>query len=315
VGIPFVSASQLREAMPMVAALDVLEAAFRTGAVHAPPRQRFETVGSDLLVMPAWDDRSLGVKLVTVNHSNRDRDLPLIHGVYVLFDGATSAPVALVDAEELTRTRTAAVSALATRHLADTSASELVVFGAGTQADGHIEAMCSIAPIRKVTVVARSKESARLLAEKASERSRVEVVVGEPSAVATADIVCTCTTSATPVFEGNLLKPTAHVNAIGSYRPDARELDDMVMRRATSVGVETRSQAMVEAGDVVLALESGALDEGRLVELSELVSDPAPRREPEGITVFKSVGMAMEDLVVAQAAVDRLKLQWARRPS
>lgn len=289
----------------MKEAIDVLKAAFLTMDSEAPQRARYSTASADLLVMPAWNARALGVKLVTVNPANPQRRLSLIHALYVLFDGRTSRPVALLDGEELTRIRTAALSGLATRCLSDPAAENLVVFGAGKQAEGHIEAMCTVASIRKITIVSRSKDRASSLARITSERMGVDTLVGESDAVRAADLVCTCTTSASPVFDGSLLEGRTHVNAVGSYRPDARELDDATMRQAAEVVVESRGTALAEAGDVLLAMRSGALDGERLIELRDLIRDGSPGESRDGVTVFKSVGMAMEDLAVAQAALAR----------
>lgn len=288
----------------MQAAIDALADAFADNDVEAPQRTRHETQHGDLLVMPAWSEDALGMKLVTVNPSNKERGLPLIHGMYILFDGPSMAPIALVDAEELTRIRTAAVSALATRHLAGSHARHLVVFGAGTQASGHIEAMCAIRPIERVTIVARTEERARRLGSEVLARHGVSVDLRGPEAVADADIICACTTSPTPLFDGDLLPDRVHINAVGSYRPDARELDDATMRRAGIVAVESRTSALAEAGDLVLAVQAGALDPERLVELARLPSTPAP---PSGVTVFKSVGLALEDLAVARLATRSLE--------
>lgn len=304
VKIPTISAEELREAIPMERAIDAIEEAFREEDVEAPARARHETTSGDLLVMPAWNEEALGVKLVTVNQENPVRDLPLIHGMYVLFDAVTTAPRALIDAEELTRIRTAAVSAVATKYLAAASAHRLVVFGAGAQAGGHIEAMCAIRPIEEVTIVGRTQDNAEALAREVAVGWGLGARVGGPEAVGQADIVCTCTSARTPVFDGALLPDAVHVNAIGSYRPDARELDDDTMRRAAHVVVEARENALREAGDVVLALASGALDEGRILELGDLLATATAPAERTEVTVFKSVGHALEDLALARLAVD-----------
>ena len=300
--IPYISAEELREAVPMQAAIATLEEAFRRDDVEAPQRARYETASGDLLVMPAWNAEAVGVKLVTVNPDNPARSLPLIHGMYVLFDGATTAPLALIDAEELTRLRTGAVSALATGYLASPSARRLVVFGSGTQASGHIEAMCAIRPIEEITVVSRRQERAEALAQEVAAHFQVGARSGGAEAVGQADIVCTCTTSTTPVFDGALLPDAVHINAIGSYRPEARELDDDTMRRATSVVVESRAAALREAGDIVIARDNGALESGKILELHDVVVKGSALVERSGVTVFKSVGSGLEDLSVAALA-------------
>ena len=297
--IPFVSGEELRELVSMERAINALEKAFRSDDIVAPQRARHDTGSGDLLVMPAWGSDALGVKLVTVNPRNPDVNLPLIHGIYALFDGHTMEPRALIDAEELTRIRTGAVSALATRQLAPPEASRLVVFGAGTQAHGHVDAMRAVRPIEHVTVVARNPGSAIHMTHRIRDDFGLPADPGTPDHVREADIVCTCTTSATPVFDGELLKENVHVNAVGSYHPHARELDDATMRRSGTVVVEKRESAFKEAGDVVIAIEKGTLSRGRVIELRELLDH---EQSQGGITVFKSVGLALEDLAVAKLA-------------
>jgi ornithine cyclodeaminase len=285
--------AELRRALPWPVAIAALEAAFRDEDPGAtPPRSHLSVPGGELLLMPAHAAAGLGVKLVTLAPGNPARGLPFIHGAYVLFSPGALVPEALLDGTELTAIRTAAVSALATDRLARPDARALVVFGAGTQARAHVAAMRAIRPIETVTIVGRDPARARALADE------LGAAVAGPDAVAGADIVCTCTTSAQPLFDGAWLAPGTHVNAIGAYRPDLRELDDAAMRRATVV-VETRASALAEAGDVIQA----GLEPGALIELADVVRGTVGRPVPAAITVFKSVGLALEDLAIARAAV------------
>jgi ornithine cyclodeaminase/alanine dehydrogenase-like protein (mu-crystallin family) len=286
-------AAALRAALPWPRAIAALEAAFRDEDPGAtPPRSHLAVPGGELLLMPAHGAAGVGVKLVTLAPGNPANGLPFIHGAYVLFSADGLVPEALLDGAELTAIRTAAVSALATDRLARRDARSLVVFGAGTQARVHVEAMRAVRPIESVAIVGRDPARARALADE------LDAEVAGPEAVAGADIVCTCTTSAEPLFDGARLAPGTHVNAIGAYRPDLRELDDAAMRRATVV-VETRTAALAEAGDVIGA----GLDPDALIELGDVVRGAAGRPEPDAITVFKSVGLALEDLAVARAAL------------
>jgi ornithine cyclodeaminase/alanine dehydrogenase-like protein (mu-crystallin family) len=287
---------------PMEVAIDALEAAFARPLPDTPARTFLPTDTGDLGVMPAAGEQGAGVKLVTIIPGNPGRGLPLIHGVYVLFAPGTGEVEGVIDGGALTGLRTAAVSGVATRHLARADARHLVIFGAGTQAHAHLDAMVAVRPVGRVTVVSRTAARAESLAGAARERG-LEARLGDPSAVAEADIVCTCTTSDAPLFDGRELAAGAHVNAVGTYRPDARELDAATLARAARVVVETRAAALEEAGDVVLALREGALSIDGVAELGEVVADRV-RREPSDVTVFKSVGMAFEDLVVARAALD-----------
>lgn len=280
--IPFIGADELRALLPMRDAIDALEAAFRTSPA-APARQHLEVNGGEMLLMPATGSAGTGVKLVTIGHDNPSRGLPLIHGVYVLFSPEVLQPVAFFEGAELTRIRTAAVSGVATRHLARQDASRLVVFGSGVQGHAHVEAMQAVRPIDDVVFVERG---------------------GDASVVRGADIVCTCTTSSTPLFEGALLQPGTHVNAIGTHKPTARELDEAAVR-AGRIVVETKVAALAEAGDLIIPLDSGVLSADDIEELADVVSD-RPRASADELTIFKSVGVAFEDLAIAAAAHGRL---------
>ena len=299
-----IGAEELRARLPMAAAIDALETAFRSHDPGGGPlRTHVETAAGSLLLMPAEGEGGVGVKLVTLTPDNPGRGRPLIHAVYVLFDRRTQAPAAILDGGALTALRTAAVSGLATRHLANEDANRLVLFGAGVQATAHLEAMRSVRPLRHVVVVSRSTGPAEELADRA-RATGLTASVGEPDAVAEADIVCTCTTSSDPLFDGRLLGAGCHVNAMGSYRPETRELDTETVLRSRVV-VEDRAVALEEAGDLLIPIGEGAIDPDDIVaDLAQLVREDGVRRSPEDITVFKSVGMAFEDLVVARAVLD-----------
>lgn len=290
----------------MAQAVDALERTFAsTTTAEAPLRSHVEVPSGMLLTMPAAGDDGVGVKLVTLNPSNPDRGLPFIHGVYVLFSPATLEPEAIIDGGAITALRTAAVSGLATRHLAREDASRLVIFGAGTQGHSHLDAMLTVRPIACVTVVSRSAGPAEELATRARSLG-LDATVGDPGSVANADIICCCTTSPTPVFDGSRLPDGCHVNAVGAYTTDTRELDDATMKRGKIV-VEEREAALAEAGDIVIPLESGAIEgESVVADLFEVVAGEPVRTSNADVTVFKSVGIAFEDLAIARAVVDKL---------
>jgi ornithine cyclodeaminase len=290
----------------MEAAVDALGAAFGSGELpSAPLRTHLETGAGTLVSMPATGPQGTGVKLVTVTPGNPERALPFIQGLYVLFSPETQEPEAAIDGAALTALRTGAVSGLATRYLAVEEAARLVIFGAGTQARAHLEAMLAVRPIDRVTFVSRTAGRAEALVAAAREME-LGAEVGGPDAVGAADIVCTCTTSPTPVFDGSRLSEGVHVNAVGAYTPDTRELDDETIRRGRLV-VETREVALAEAGDLLIPIDAGVIRADHVVaDLSEVVRGARVRRSPDDVTVFKSVGVAFEDLAVARAAVDRL---------
>jgi ornithine cyclodeaminase/alanine dehydrogenase-like protein (mu-crystallin family) len=300
-----IDADELRRRLPMRAAVDALEDAFRAGdPAEGPLRTNLATPSGELLIMPAVGAAGVGVKLVTLTEGNPARGLPFVNATYVLFDAASQVPLAVIDGAALTALRTAAVSGLATRYLARPDAADLVLFGAGVQARSHLEAMVSERPVRSVVVVSRTPGPAQALAEHARSRFDVEASTGTADAVVGADLVCCCTTSPVPLFDGDRLAAGAHVNAVGAYRPDARELDTETVRRARVV-VETREVAAAEAGDLVIATSEGAIPSDHVrADLAELVRGAAVRQGDADVTVFKSVGIAFEDLVVARAAVD-----------
>lgn len=303
----YVGAGELEEILPMHAAVDALEAAFMAGArVESPPRMHVDVPDGTLLMMPAAGEMGTGVKLVTLNPGNPERGLPFIHGAYMLFAPGTLVPECAIDGGVLTGLRTAAVSALATRRLARRDAPHLVIFGAGVQARSHLVAMAAVRDLRRVTIVSRSRGPADDLVQQARALG-FEAAVGDPGDVAAADIVCTCTTSKEPVFDGSLLPAGCHVNAVGAYQPHARELDDATVVRAKVV-VETREAALEEAGDLLIPIEAGLITRAHIVaELSDVVRGEPVRTSAGDVTVFKSVGVAFEDLVLARAAVDAMQ--------
>ncbi len=274
--IPYIGAAEVRRRLSPLAAVDALEAALRSGLEPAEesPRSVVEVAGGQLLVMPSAAAAHPVIKVVTVGGE------PRIQGLCLAFDGSSLSPVALLDAIAITNLRTSAVSALAVRHLAVPDARRLLVFGRGPQAKAHIEAIRAVRPIAHVDVLGRD----------AAERDEL---------VAAADIICCCTTTREPLFDGARAADHATVVAIGSHEPEAREVDDALVARSTVV-VESTASALREAGDVILAIRSGAMDPHRLIPLRALVcgeqspAAAAPR-------LFKSTGMAWEDAVTVDA--------------
>lgn len=303
----FIDADELRSGLPIAAAVDALDAAFarEDPSLVAPLRNTLATPAGTLLTMPAAGDSGVGIKLVTLSEFNPQRNLPFVHAVYVLFDVTTQQPEAVFEGSELTALRTAAVSGLATRYLANPDASRLVLFGAGVQASAHLDAMVAVRPVREVTVVGRSPERRDALVERAGSLG-LDARVGRPADVSDADLICTCTTSAVSVFNGHDLPDGVHINAVGAYLPHQRELDTETIRRAKVV-VETRDVALAEAGDLLIPIQEGAFEAaGIAADLAEVTRGAAVRTSSTDVTAFVSVGFAFEDLVVARAAMDAL---------
>ncbi|MFF2661737.1 ornithine cyclodeaminase family protein [Kitasatospora sp. NPDC058032] len=259
----------------------------------APARSAVPVPAGELLLMPAASTRYVGVKVAGVAPANPSAGLPRITGSYLLLDGPTLQPLALIDGVALTSLRTPAVTAVALDRLAVPQAEHLVLFGSGPQAYGHLDALLAIRPLTRVTVVARSEQPAEALARYARARG-VAAAVGTSADVADADLVVCCTTARTPLFDGALVPDHAAVAAVGSHEVDAREVDEVLVGRST-LYVEARAVALREAGDLLMAGVTGA---DTLWNLAELVNGeaPVPTGRPR---FFKSVGMAWEDLAVA----------------
>ncbi len=258
----------------------------------APARSAVPVPAGELLMMPAAAGPYAGVKIAGVAPANPEQGLPRITGSYLLLDGPTLQPLAVLDGAALTALRTPAVTAAALRRLAVPEAEHLVLFGSGPQAYGHLDALLAVRPLRRLTVVARNAERAETLAAYGRELG-LTAEVGEPKAVREADLVVCCTTARTPLFDGALVPAHAAVAAVGSHEPDAREVDELLVRRA-ELYVEARTVATREAGDLLMAGVAGR----QLWNLAELVRGDAlvPDGRPR---FFKSVGMAWQDLAVA----------------
>ncbi|GAA5067643.1 ornithine cyclodeaminase [Thermocatellispora tengchongensis] len=306
---PHIGGAELRALVPVERAVRVLGDALRGGLdpEDTPRRPVMDVPAGQLMMMPAAWDRYAGLKAVTVAPGNPGRGLPRIQGTYLLFDGETLAPLATLDGIALTSLRTPAVSALAVDHLARPGARTLTVFGTGPQAWGHVEALRAVRPVERVTVVGRDPGRTAAFAARCAGAGleAAALTAGDPavaSAVAGSDLIACCTTARVPVFPGKLTRDDATVVAVGSHEPDAREIDEDLVARATVV-VEARGAALAEAGDLVVPLRTGTIAVGHLAgNLAELVTgavEPAP-----GPRVFKGVGMAWEDLVVAAAAYE-----------
>jgi ornithine cyclodeaminase/alanine dehydrogenase-like protein (mu-crystallin family) len=314
-GLRSLSADEVHALLSVQEAADALERGFLARdaqQLEGIPRTVLDvpdrTDPAEMLLMPAFGFEGAGLKLVSIVRGNQQRGLPLIQGVYVLLSQDAMTPELLVDGAALTGLRTSAVSALATRHLARPDSRRLVVFGAGAQAAAHIQAMRAILPIEQVTVVGSAPDSPRAVT--LVERLRatgVDAATDGPQAVAGADVVCTCTTSTTPVFDDGDLPAGVHVNAVGAYRLDMAELPADTLARALLV-VESLEAARVEAGDVVAAIDAGALPPDAFAHsLSDVLSGTVSRSADDQITVFKSVGLPTEDLIIARALADALQ--------
>ena len=308
-----VTAAAVDGALAFPDLIDALAEAFR-GDAHVPVRHHHEierAVPATLLLMPAWTGAAapgfLGVKVVSVFPENGARNLPAVLGTYLLMDGATGAPLAVLDGTRLTLWRTAAASALAARSLARADAGRMVMVGAGALAPFLIRAHLSQRPIREVSLWNHRPEKAEALAGTLSaEGLPVRAVRDLEGAVRQADLVSCATLSAAPIVQGAWLKPGAHLDLVGAFNLRMREADDAAVRRAR-VFVDTPA-ARHEGGDVALALEAGAITEDHVQgDLFGLCRGTIPGRgSADEITLFKSVGTALEDLAAAMLVWRRL---------
>jgi ornithine cyclodeaminase/alanine dehydrogenase-like protein (mu-crystallin family) len=284
--IPF-----LDEVVAMPDAIEALRAALCDGLEPEDDRarSRVPVTHGELLLMPAEWGGYAGVKLATVAPNNPALGRPRIQGAYLLLDATTLTPLAMLDGVALTTVRTAAVSALAVSALAAPEVSRLVVFGTGPQARSHIAAVRAVRPVGEVVVVGRTDVDAFA--------SSVAGRAGSVADVANADVIVCATTARTPLFDGSSLSPQATVVAVGSHELTAREVDDTTVCGSTVV-VEARSAALREAGDLACPLRAGTFDPETMVDLASMVRG-AVTVAMDRPRLFKSVGMAWEDLVVA----------------
>ena len=291
----------------MDAAIDLMAdtlRAFSEGRAVQPPRSFFRTPGGEGLVglMPAFvpDPDVVGVKVISAFHGAD----PAHDGAVLLIDMAGRL-LGVVDAIAITEIRTAAVSGVATRLLAREDAGDLAILGSGVQARSHLEAMRAVRRLRRVRVWSRRRERAEAFAAWARDDLGVEVepVASAEEAAREADILCTVTASPEPVLRGEWVSPGAHINAVGSFAPTTREVDaDLVARSAFYV--DSRESAELQAGDWLLATEEAGLDPAHIrAELGEVVAGGGGRRSEKEVTLFKSLGLGVEDAAAGRAVL------------
>ncbi|MBI4591384.1 MAG: ornithine cyclodeaminase family protein [Candidatus Rokubacteria bacterium] len=296
----------------VIRALEDAFAQYARGQAQVPARLAMTTTaGGLLLLMPSsLGLRALGTKLVSVYGSNRERGLPTIFATYVLLEPGTGRPLAVLEGGFLTAIRTGATSALAARYLARADSRVVACFGAGVQAAFQLRCLASVFAIGRVWLVGRSRDRAKAFAEAMAAELGAPVKLADTprEAVSQADLVTCATTSSTPVFTGKDLRPGTHVDAVGAFRPDTREVDTDTVCRARIV-VDSYASAMEEAGDLLTPIKEGAIDRSSVTaELAELVTGSKPgRRSRAEITLFKSVGFALEDAAAARLAYDEAR--------
>jgi len=306
--IKFFSSDDVRKALSMSLAIAAMREAFQLLSrkeVQAPLRlhldiQEYQGVE---LVKPVYVPslRQIGFKVISLFRNNHQLGLPLSHAVMMVFDAATGVPQAIMDGDSLTAIRTGAASGLATDLLARQDAHILAVFGAGLQARTQIEAIMTVRPVQKIYIFEQNMIKAQKLAERFQYRKNLKVKVTDNlSELRQAEIISTATTSDVPVFSDTFISPGVHINAIGAFKPGSREVPSETVRRAKLV-VDQRETCLKEAGDLLIPMADGVITAEHLhAEIGEIILGAKSGRESDQeITLFKSVGHAVQDLLAA----------------
>ncbi len=306
------SAQEVKEALPMSAAIDAMRSAFAqlaSAQVHMPLRSATKNPRQDAttLCMPAYLENSqqLGVKIVSIFPHNLRVGLATINGIVITINAKTGQPEAILEGSTLTAIRTGAVSGLATDLLAAKDASSVAILGTGAQAYSQLEAVCCVRDIKKVYVYSRSLKNAQCFANNI-QSDKVVITATDVVREATqhADIICTATPSTSPIVDLADVKPGVHINAVGSHTHEMMELSTALLA-AAKVYVDERAAALAEAGEIIHAIQANALQADQLYELGQLILNARLGREsPQQITVFKSVGLAIQDVSAASAALE-----------
>lgn len=306
---------EVREALPMAEAIEGMKEAYQqlsAGKAAVPLRTRIEVPKTDgiSLFMPALlhDSEDLALKVVSVFPGNLERGLPTIHAVVIVLDAQTGTPIALLEGGALTAVRTGAASGAATDVLARSDAHIVAIFGSGVQARTQLEAVCTVRQIDRAWVFSLDGQGARTFVGEMAGRGPipkdVRLADSPAEAIAEAEVICTATTSRTPVFEDQQLRPGTHINAIGSYTPEMQEIPSETIARSLVV-VDSREAVLAETGDLVIPMNEGLISEAHIhAELGEIIGGAATgRMSPGQITLFKSVGIAVQDAMAAGRAL------------
>lgn len=309
------SADDIRRALPLRAAIDSQKKAYAsltTGNSVLPLRTPVTVPAQDAvtLFMPARVENDLGAKIVSVFPKNISRKLPMIHGVVIMVDSETGMPIALMDATYLTALRTGAGAGAATELLARPDSEIAAIIGSGTQAKTQLLAMCEARPITEARIYSRDAHHvSRFIAEMQPQvKAKLIPTSSSRDAILNADIICAATTSTTPVFNGGDLKEGAHVNGVGAYTLQMKEIDNETIRRAKKVFVDSRETTFAEAGDVMDAIQNKVIAENDLIEIGAVAAGQVQGRAADGdITFFKSCGIAVQDVAAGGEVLRRAR--------
>lgn len=303
--ISFYTGDEVKRTLTMPLAISAMRDAFTQhglNKINMPVRSALNIAAQDAvtLCMPAHLQASeaLGVKVVSVFPKNTEKNLPTVNAIMILLNGETGVPLAIIDGTSLTGLRTGAVSGLATDLLARTDASVLAMVGTGAQAAYQIEAVCAVRPIRRINIFSRNHKNAQAFAASLNYEN-ITVCATAEEATTNADVICTATTSQKAILDSQMIKPGAHINAVGSFKPDMHELSGDLLA-AGKVFIDERESSLAEAGEIITALARNQIQKEALTELGEVLSGRKNGRESSRqITVFKSVGLAIQDVAAA----------------
>jgi ornithine cyclodeaminase/alanine dehydrogenase-like protein (mu-crystallin family) len=310
------SANDVHRALPMADAIAGMKTAYaqlstQKAIVPLRAHMEIEDQQGSTLIMPAYlsENSDLAVKIASIFPENSKRNEPVIYATVLVLDGRTGRPLAIMEGHTLTAIRTGAGSGAATDLLARKDAAVVAILGSGVQARTQLEAICTVREIQEVRIYSPTHDNAVAFAREMKGRGPVPQLVrimsNAETAVRGADIICAATSSSTPVLDYSWLSPGTHINGIGSYLPSMQEIDTATVQHALVV-VDSLLAALAEAGDLIIPLKNGTFQEAHIhAELGEIVAGLKPgRSNPQQITFFKSVGVAVQDVVAARIALE-----------
>jgi ornithine cyclodeaminase/alanine dehydrogenase-like protein (mu-crystallin family) len=303
--LPFISDEQVKKLLPMNEAIELMKNAFvqiTNNTVTIPQRLNLDMpeVNADSLIMPVYsaNEKKYGVKIVSLNQDNPANNLPFIHAVMILFDAGNGKPLALLDAENLTAIRTGAASGLATKLLSNANSTVAAIFGAGIQARYQLCAICEVRNIKKVLLFDNDQSKVESFKHEMENELGLSIeICNDQNVLKDTQIICTATTSSVPVFDDKYISRDTHINAIGSYQPNRREIPSETVARSI-IFVDSRESCLKEAGDLIIPKNEGL--EFEVTEIGEVLqNENSEKSSNEEITFFKSVGNAAQDLICA----------------
>jgi len=315
--IRFLSAEDVKKALTMSQAIEAIRGAFiqlsnKKASVPLRTPINLTEYQAGALFMPVYlpSTKKFGLKVVSIHKDNPDRGLPMIHALVMVFDAEAGKPLAVMDGEYLTALRTGAASGLATELLARKDSKTVAIFGAGVQGRTQLEAICEVRKIEQAFIFDSDQSRASQFIEDMSTKLNNQIEAPDSAKVLKdVDIICTATSSSIPVFEDSKLKPGVHINGIGSYRPDMCEIPSETIIRSKLV-VDSKESCLSEAGDIIQPIQKNLINENFIyAELGEIAAGNRPAREnDQEITVFKSVGNAVQDLAAADLVLHQAEL-------